>query len=180
MATEKVFLPVLILLTLNLTVEGNSERFKYNQSPQYFLDTNSLNLVPVKEAVDFVLDLLECDITKAERKFKKEIPIWKIDLITKERGTLEVELSSIDKSLLRINAAEGPFDYELKPEPNFISFSEAKKTAEEFTGQKILKWNYFKNKNIWEYNFWLFTKSGKAQVRIDAESGELIVSKKKK
>lgn len=180
MATEKVFLPVLILLLLNYTAEGISEQIKYNQSTQYFLDTNSTNPVSIKDAIDVVLDLLEGDITKAERKFKIDIPVWKIDLIEKDGGTFEVELSSIDKSLLRINADEGPFEYELKPAANFIPLSEAKKTAEELSGKKILKWNFFKNKNVWEYNFWIFVKSGKAQVRVNAESGELIASKKKK
>ena len=176
----KIILPVFILLLLSFTAEGNFKRFEYNQTPDYFPDTNSIKFISIEEAVDYTAQLLEGDITKAERKFKKDIPIWKVELITKDRGSFKVEISAIDKSLIRIDADEGPYDYDINPDLNSIPFLAAKKTAEEWTGLKTLKWNFYKNKNNWEYNFWLFIKSGKAQVRVNAETGEIVMVKKKK
>lgn len=180
MATEKVFLPIIAMLFFNFTIKGDYKQNKYTQTSYNFLDTNVVNLISIKDAIDYVIQLSEGDVTKAERKFKKDIPIWKVDVITPGGGSVKVELSSLDKSLVRIDADEGPFEYDIKPDKNFVSFKDAKNIAEQSTGQKILKWNFFNSKKNWEYNFWLFLKSGKAQVRVDAESGEIITAKRKK
>lgn len=178
MKTPKKILSVISVLTFILPVNGNHNQ--YNQRSNNFLDTNTVKLIDIKDAVDFAMQLTEGNITKAERKFKKEIPLWKIDLITIQNGVIEIEISAVDKSLIRLDADEGPFDYEIDSDKSFISYSAAKKIAEDLSGLKILKWNFFKNKNNWEYNFWLFTKSGKAQVRVNAETGEIITNKKKR
>jgi uncharacterized membrane protein YkoI len=180
MATEKIFLPVLILIFFVSAKEVKSSSFIYLHSVYSNSDTNSSNIVNIVEAIGFTTQLLDGDIVKAERKFKRDIPIWKIDMITKEKGSFEVEISAVDKSLIRIDADEGPFEYEIRPDESLISFSEAKNIAEQMTGQKTLKWNLYKNRNTWEYNFWIFIKSGKAQVRVDAASGDIITSKKRK
>ncbi len=179
MATDKIFLSVLLLLNFCLQAEGITGQSKSLLTLSYSLDTNASKEVSIVDAINFALGLFEGSVTKAEKKFKKDIPIWEIDLITVERGSVEIEISSSDKNLIKVISDEGPFEYEIKPEENFIPFSSARKTAEEKAGQKILKWSYYKNRSRWEYNFWLFTKSGRAQVRVDAETGEVITTKKK-
>lgn len=178
-----VFLPVLFLLSINNVLDCKESRVKYNQTSLNYLDTNQnsgVSLISINEAVDFVTMLMEGEVIKAERKFKKDIPYWKVDLITLQKGIVRFEISLTSKEIIRIDSEEGPFEYEMNPAEGSISFIEAKKVAEELSGQKVLKWNYFKNKNAWEYNFWLFTKSGKAEVRVDASTGEIIRSKRKK
>ncbi len=171
---------LIVILFFCFTIKGICEQSKYTQTHYKFLDTNIVKLTDIKEAIAYSSSLCEGFITKAEQKFRKDIPVWKIDIITKDRGYLKVELSAFDNSLLRIESEEGPFNYEIKPGGNFIPFSEAQKSAEMHTGMKTLKWNLTKGKNVWEYSFWLFIKSGKAQIRVNAETGEIIVSRKKK
>ncbi len=175
-----ILVAALFLLFFNILSEGNTHRFKYSQSQNNFLDTNLNNSVSIKDAVDYAAHLLEGEIISAEKKFRKDIPIWKINLVTLQRGIIEFEISGLDKSLLRIDADQGPFDYNLKSDSTLLSFIAARKIAEDVNSQKILKWNFTKNKDKWEYDFWLFTKTGKAQVRVDAESGEILSNKKKK
>lgn len=181
MATEKIFFPVLVMLFLFLFVKGNGQS-KYNQTTTNFLDTNtnikSVSQVSIKDAVDYVHSLIDGEIISAEKKFKKNLLVWEIKLITYHRGIILFEVSAIDKTLIKLSAEEGPFDYEINNSYGIVAYSIAKKTAEDQSGQKTLKWNFFRNKDKWEYNFWLFTKSGKAQLRIDAESGEIIKKKK--
>lgn len=180
MLNEKVIMPVLFILILSFKTEGNIVHNKYSQTAHNFLDTNTSNLFTISDAIDYTSKLLECDIIKAEKKFRKDIPVWKVNAITKDRGTIVIEISSSDNTLLSIDASEGPFDYEIKPDKDLISFAEARKKAELHSGQKTLKWKYLKNKNNWEYNFWVFIKSGKAQIRVDASSGDIVSAKKKK
>jgi len=176
MATEKIFFSILFSLFLFLPSVSRNEQSKYSQTSHNFLDTN----INIKEVIDFTLLLLPGEVTKVEKKFKKDIPIWKVNMITPTGGSMEIELSYKEKKLLNLEADEGPFDYEILPDPGMVSFSFAKKTAEEYTAQNILRWSLRPNRDKMEYNFWLFTKTGKAQVKIDAESGEVISKKKKK
>lgn len=180
MVTVKVIMSVVFILLLNFKAEGKFDLNKYSKTSHNFLDTNTSNQISIKDAVDYTTELLKCDITKAEKKFRKDIPVWKVNVITEGRGSAVIEISAMEKSLVSIDAGEGPFEYDLIPDKNFISFAEAKKKAEEYSGQKTLKWKYLKNKNSWEYNFWMFIKSGKAHVRIDAASGDIVTVKKKK
>jgi hypothetical protein len=180
MLTKKVIMTALLIVILSFKAEGKFVQNKYSQTTHNFLDTNTSNLFTISDAIDYTSKLLECDIIKAEKKFRKDIPVWKVYVITKERGTAVFEISATDKNLISIDAGEGPFEYEIKPDKEFISFTEAKKKAEDHSGQKTLKWKYLKNKNNWEYNFWVFIKSGKAQIRVDAASGDIVTAKKKK
>lgn len=179
MATLRSLLMIIIVLFFGFTVKGNFKQNKYTQTSDNFPDTNIVKLISITDAAEYVMRFCDGEVTKAEIKFKKDIPIWKVDLLTKDRGSVKFEMSAFDKSLIRIDASEGPFNYEIKPDNGMIPFSEAQRTAEDHTGLKTLKWNLFKNKKNWEYNFWLFIKSGKAQVRINAETGEIVTSKKK-
>ena len=176
MATEKIFFSVILSILLIITSEGRNEQNKYNQTSHNFLDTN----VNIKEVIDFMLYLIPGEVTKIEKKFKKDNPIWKVNMITPTGGSLEIELPHNEKKILNLEAEEGPFDYDISPVAGMVSFSAAKKTAEGYTSKNILRWSLRQNRDKMEYNFWLFTKTGKAQVKVDAESGEVITKSKKK
>lgn len=180
MIVLKVSMPFVLILLICVKTEGNFFHNKYSKTSHNFLDTNTSNQITIRDAVDYTAELLKCDIIKAEKKFIKDIPVWKLIVITEGRGSAVIEISAAEKTIVSIDAAEGPFEYDISPERSFISFKEAKKKAEEYSGQKTLKWKYLKSKNNWEYNFWVFIKSGKAQVRVDAASGDIIMVKKKK
>lgn len=180
MVTVKVIMPVVLILLFCFNAESKFFHNKYSKTSHNFLDTNTSNQITIKDAVDYTTELLKCDIIKAEKKFRKDIPVWKMNVITEGRGSAVIEISAMEKTLLSIDSDEGPFDYDLIPARDFISFAQAKKKAEEYSGQKTLKWKFLKSKNNWEYNFWVFIKSGKAQIRIDAASGDIVTVKKKK
>lgn len=183
MNAEKVLLPIIVIMLFGFTRFNSKDIYqqnKYNKTTYNFPYTNPIKYTDIISAIEFVKQLTEGNVIKAEMKFKKDLPVWIIYATGNSNNTFIVELSCEDNTLLRIDADEGPFEYELNPGKNFISFSESKKIAEEYTGIKTLKWRFLKNKNRWEYNFWLFLKSGRAQVRINAETGEIISTKKKK
>jgi len=183
MNKRNLFLPVIFFLILCITgsdFKYNYLNGKYNKTSDNFPYINLNKNTDIKSAIDQVIQLTGGNVTKAEMKFKKDIPVWIVEAIGKDNNTFKIELSREDNSLIRIDADEGPFNYELDPGNDFIPFSESKKIAEVQTGQKTLKWRFLKSRNTWEYNFWLFLKSGKAQLRINAETGEIIKSKKNK
>ena len=163
-----IFLSINILQLKNLHSQSSEESSKLKKQ------------LSIKDVLDFSFSIYNGEIFKIEKKFKKEIPVWNIEMVTKNGGSLELEISGGEEKLLEIIADEGPFDYEINPGNEIIPLSAATKTAEEFTSQKVMKWKLTQIKEKYEYDFWLFTKSGKAQVRIDALSGEIITKRNSK
>lgn len=177
-AGKFITLVILISVLNNSNAPGNNNlHFKYSETANNFLDTNA-KIADIADIIESAGKIIDGDIVKAERKFKKNILIWKINVLMSSGGFVNMELSAADKKILQIEAEEGPFEYELTPADGIITFNSAKKKSEEHSGQKILKWNLKQNKDKFEYSFWMFTKSGKAQVKIDAESGDLILNSK--
>lgn len=152
----------------------------YKQTSLLFLDTIKNNSLTISDAVNFVKEISGGDVISAERKFKKSDPLWELILITEDGSFVKMEISFYERTVLLMSSEEGPFTYDIKPAQEFISLSEAIKIADSQSSQKVLKWKFLKLKDKWEYNFWLFTKSGKAQLRLDAETGEIITGKKNK
>lgn len=170
---------IILFFVLFLPQLALNKSIQYNQTSNNFLDTNSIKLISISDAAESLLQLIPGFITKAELIYKNEHPLWRINLTTIQNGIIKFELSAIDKKLIRIDSEEGPFDYEIIPGNFPVKYSTAKKIAEDKTGLKILKWNFSLNKNKWEYNFWMFSKSGKAQLKVSADTGEIITNKKK-
>lgn len=175
MPLHKFILPVMFLLIINTVSECRSLRSKYNESSIYYLDTNA----KITEVIENLLKVIPGDIIKIEKGFKKNELMWKVNMIYGEGSVIKFEVSSDGNSILSIIADEGPYDYEIKPGASLIPYSSAKKTAENHTSKKVLKWNLKQNKDKYEYSFWLFTKSGKAHVKVDADTGDIITGRKK-
>ncbi len=178
MTACKIITLVIIISALNNSNSAGSNylHFKYSETVNNFLDTN----VKIGNAIEYAGTIIVGDVVKAEKKFKKNIQIWILNIHLPSGGFVEMEISASEKKILQIKADEGPFEYDLEPGEGIVSFNSAKKNAEDHSGLKILKWVLKQNKEKYEYNFWVFTKSGKAQVKIDAGTGDLILNNKKK
>lgn len=165
MTIRKSVITVLILLKINQADALSKKHF-----PGYSDSSTKISVI-----ADHVSSLSKCEIIKIEKKYKNGNILWVTDLISAGGGSMRMEISSDKNEILYIYSSEGPFDYNIVPVDNGVSFDEARNTAERQSSKKILKWVFRKNKGKYEYNFWMFTKTGKAQLRIDAESGEIIV-----
>jgi hypothetical protein len=141
---------------------------------------NSIILIDdVKNAIDYAKSIVAGEIVKVEKKFKSGIPIWEVTMISSGGGKVVIEIGYNNLKLIYISAPEGPYDYFINPGNNIVSFPDARSTAEAYTGEAVLKWVLKEYRGKWEYNFWHFTKTGRAQVRVDAETGQIITKQTK-
>ncbi|MBK8981949.1 MAG: hypothetical protein IPM38_06415 [Ignavibacteria bacterium] len=170
---------ILLMLISQNCIPENFDADKYKETTFNFPDTNKNNHLSIVDAVNFISEKSHGEIVSAEKKFRKDNPVWEINLITEPGSAVKIEVSYFERSVLSMISDETPFTYDLRPSENFISLTEAIRIVSEHTQQNVMKWKFHKVKDNWEYNFWLFTKSGKAQLRLNAESGEIISSKKK-
>ncbi|MBV6478149.1 MAG: hypothetical protein HGGPFJEG_00897 [Ignavibacteria bacterium] len=165
------------LLSVILCLTASSD-IHSSQNNQCFALADSV--FGIKRVIVAAESLMQCEILKVEKKFAKEIPVWKIIAATNDGGTIAIEYTFTEIELIQITAEGGLFDYDILPMKESVTFKTAKNIAENHSGLKTMKWSFKKVKQNWEYNFWVYTKSGKAQLRVDAVSGELILKKSKK
>ncbi|CAN5547281.1 hypothetical protein BH10BAC5_BH10BAC5_08910 [soil metagenome] len=139
------------------------------------------SLISLKQSIEIAEKIIEGDIIKAERKFREKGTFVEIEVLTAKGGRLNLELENKSGAILSLESKEGPFDYEIFPGDNIQLLSKMKKMVEENTGDEVLKWKLSPKKDSkWEYEFWTITKSGKANVRINADSGVIITKPPKK
>ncbi|MBS1519329.1 MAG: PepSY domain-containing protein [Bacteroidetes bacterium] len=182
MSGKKLFIAAAVVLLFNCSKSYSENQClnKYNKTSLIFLDTNKKNHQSITDAIELVREIMNGEIISACRKFRKDYPYWEINIIAAGGSSVEVEIVHSEMKILSMSSDEGPFTYDLKPSDVLISFFQAVRVVSEKTTSPILKWKFLKVKDKWEYDFWLFTKSGKAQMRVDAETGEIISAKKKK
>lgn len=133
--------------------------------------------IEITEAISITSQALEGKIIKAEKKFAKERTYWEVEVISSIGSTVELKVSTEEDIIFGIAAEEGPFDYELTAGNGLKKFSEVRDIAESVSQSKILKWKLVEGKAGMQYHFWMFTKGGAAQLKIDAVTGERIMKK---
>ncbi len=134
----------------------------------------------IETAINLTASAVSGNIVKAEKKFARENIYWETEVITNSGSSLKLNIDVTGQRIFGIRSEEGPFDYELIAGENLISFSDAKQKAESASGSKVLKWKLVETKSGLQYQFWIFTKGGAAQFKLDAATGERIMKKSPK
>ncbi|MBK6879055.1 MAG: PepSY domain-containing protein [Ignavibacteria bacterium] len=171
------FVVALFLFHQPLNAHLSSGHF-LTDSTQSHLTSSSDN--EITEAISITSLALEGKIIKAEKKFAKERTFWEVEVISPTGSTVELQVSTEEDKILAIIAEEGPFDYELIVGDALKKFSEVRAQAESVSASKVLKWKLVESKSGMQYHFWMFTKGGAAQLKIDAVTGERIMKKSAK
>lgn len=136
--------------------------------------------ISLKQSIEIAEKMTDGYIIKAERKYREKGTFVEIEVLTVKGGRLTLELGNKTGELLALESKEGPFEYEIYPGNNLQLLSKMKKIAEENTGDEVLKWKLSLKKDVWEYEFWTVSKTGKANMRINADTGEIIAKAPKK
>lgn len=136
--------------------------------------------ISLKQSIEIAEKIIDGEIIKAERKFREKGVFVELEILTPKGGRIDLELENKTGRLLTLESKEGPFEYEIYPGNNLQLLSKMKKIVEENTGDEVLKWKLSQKKEVWEYEFWTISKTGKANVRINADSGDIISKPPKK
>jgi len=177
MKTSLAFSAIVILFfqyCVNCKIAGASHRFDSSQT----YSGNSTS--EIETALNVTAEAVIGNIVRAEKKFAKDNIYWETEVITNSGSSLKLNIDISGQRIFGIKSEDGPFDYELIAGENLISFSDAKQNAESTSGSKVLKWKLVETKSGLQYHFWIFTKGGAAQFKLDAATGERIMKKSPK
>lgn len=109
------------------------------------------------------------DVIKAE----KEMGFWEIYILTEAGSVVEVELKAETLDLVSIEGEEPPYEYEVNPGGDFITFSMAKAIVTELADGEIHSWEFEMNDTeIWVYEFKMIFNQDDFKITIDAVTGD--------
>ncbi|MBK6537955.1 MAG: hypothetical protein IPG09_09335 [Ignavibacteria bacterium] len=99
MTACKIITLVIIISALNNSNSAGSNylHFKYSETVNNFLDTN----VKIGNAIEYAGTIIVGDVVKAEKKFKKNIQIWILNIHLPSGGFVEMEISASEKRFCR-------------------------------------------------------------------------------
>jgi len=133
-------------------------------------DEDETGEVP-EDVLNKALSIVNGEVIKAEL----EGGIWEIYILTEAGSVVEVEIKEETLALLSAEGEEGPFDYEVEPGEDFLSFSEAKAIVFENNEGEIHSWEFERNENeVWVYEFKLIHNQDDFIVTINAVTGDII------
>ncbi|MDA0195965.1 MAG: PepSY domain-containing protein [Bacteroidetes bacterium] len=114
------------------------------------------------------------DIIEARVKDDDNKLFWKILVETTTGSKVEIVINKETGALILIEGEHGSFDYEVVPNDELISFSEARTIAlATFEGQ-IVRWSLERHEDAFTYWFKIEREDGHREVGIDAVSGDVI------
>lgn len=167
-----------LLICISFLLSGTFTSLAEAQSDSAFNTTHSSSS-EILQAVKIAQASMSGSIVRAEKKFARERTYWRVDVITSSGAAVEIQIDLEEHRIIAVKAEEGPFDYGFEPGSGLTGLEAAKSKAESEAGSPVLKWKLVESAKGMQYHFWLFTKGGPAQYKLDAVSGERIVSKKR-
>ncbi len=133
--------------------------------------------VPGEEAsqdiIDAALAIVEGEVIHSEREEDDEGDVWEVVVKTSSGAIVKIELLS-DGTILEIDGEDKPFDYEVTPGEDLLTFREALEIAQALTDGKLSEWGLEREEGVLIYEFEFRTELGVLEITLDASSGDVL------
>ena len=125
------------------------------------------------ELLQQALDLIDGEVAKTEKE-GGDIVYWKIKIETADGAHIYIGFDQ-EGNLRNIEDNEGPFDYNIEPGMDLISFAEAKEIALDTGDETLVGWELESDDTgEWFYKLKITVNNEQSIVEIDALTGEVI------
>jgi len=107
-------------------------------------DEDEENKQAPEEINTFVSGLFEAKILHSESKFDEDFHYWKLYIKNEDGAVVKFKVFADPVSLLMMEGEIGPFDYDIDPGDDFISFTEALDIVNEGFEAELEEWKFKK------------------------------------
>jgi uncharacterized membrane protein YkoI len=161
---KKFFILVFINLVLVFSACDQSDNESNPEAPEDLLNKSSAYFDG--EAIQKIMEIEE------------GIEAWKITIQNNNGSKVKFYWTVNNGSLVKIEGATGPFNYEIQPGQDLINFSTAQTIASgAVKNDSIKKWELKQEEEFidkWIYTFEFHDDGGAQKVYIDAEVGDIL------
>ena len=126
-----------------------------------------------EDLLDFATHLVNGEVAAVFEE-KGDLIYWVVKIETDTGAHVFVGLTK-DGHLVNIEDREGPFDYNVEPGMDLISFAEAKEIALDTGDEELVGWELeHNNEEEWFYKLFIVVGNDELTVKIDALTGDII------
>ena len=120
--------------------------------------------------------IYNADVDKIELENRNNIEYYEVHMSKQNISNVKLELVKSSLELYQIYGEAPPFEYELNPGIGLLTFLTAKLAATNSLQGDLVEWKLEKDESNrkWEYRFMISNDGVQYQLRIDAESGNLL------
>jgi len=135
---------------------------------------NEETLQVPQEIIDNSLEFFDGEVLETKMEQEEGLDAWEIKIQNQEGSIVSFYWTVAGSTLFKIDGQTGPFDYDLLPGNNLISFTTAKTPA--FAAVKddtLNRWELAQEDKF--INKWVYTfEIGSQKVFVDAENGDIL------
>ncbi len=102
--------------------------------------------------------------------------LWEVKILTSSGALIKFEYFHNTSQIREIHGLSGPFDYDLDPGNDLMLYQDIRVVALNAKFGNITSWKLEKDEsdNRWEYRFFLTVNDGNWEIRIHAETGQVL------
>lgn len=128
------------------------------------------------QAVQKTLSSVESNLVSIQRIKTDDNGIWEVKVMTASGALIKFEYFESNGQLREIHGLTGPFDYNLDPGNGLMLYQDVRTIALNAKAGSITSWKLEKDEsdNRWEYRFFITATDGKWELRIHAETGQIL------
>lgn len=128
------------------------------------------------QAVQKTLLSVQSNLVSVQRIKTNDNGIWEVKVITASGALIKFEYFESNGQIREIHGLTGPFDYNLDPGNGLMLYQDVRAIALNAKAGNITSWKLEKDEsdNRWEYRFFITASDGKWELRINAETGQIL------
>lgn len=138
--------------------------------------TAPVNQMSEQQSVQKSLSSVNGSLLSVNRIKSNDDGLWEVKVLTPAGALIKFEYFETTGQIREIHGLTGPFEYDLDPGNNFLLYQDVRVIALNAKSGNINSWKLEKDEsdNRWEYRFFITTDDGNWELRIHAETGQIL------
>lgn len=128
------------------------------------------------QAVQKSIASVPSNLVSVNRIKSNDDGLWEVKVLTSSGALIKFEYFEMTGNIREIHGLTGPFDYNLDPRNGLMLYQDVRVIALNAKSGNITSWKLEKDEsdNRWEYRFFISDNDGNWELRIHAQTGQVL------
>lgn len=138
--------------------------------------TAPTNQMSEQQSVQKSLSSVQSNLVSVTRIKSNDDGLWEVKVLTPSGALIKFEYFEMTGNIREIHGLSGPFDYNLNPGNDLLLYQNVRVIALNAKSGNITSWKFEKDEsdNRWEYRFFITADDGNWELRIHAQTGQVL------
>ena len=161
---KRSFLPIFVIAVSLLVSASKNE---VNEPTSQMSDN---------QAVQKSIASVPSNLVSINRIKSNDDNLWEVKVLTPSGALIKFEYFEVTGNIREIHGLTGPFDYNLDPGNGLMLYQDIRVIALNAKSGSITSWKLERDEsdNRWEYRFFITANDGNWELRIHAQTGQML------